>query len=124
MYSPSPSAKRIEFRCPDPTCNPYLAFSAMAMAGIDGIENKIHPGEPLDKNIYDLPPEELDAIAKTPTSLDAALEALENDHDFLLRGDVFDEDIVKTWVDYKRERELAELALRPHPYEFFLYFDA
>ncbi len=124
MYSPAPSAKRIEFRCPDPTCNPYLAFSAMLMAGLDGIESKIHPGEPLDKNIYDLPPEELGAISKTPGSLDEALKALEDDHDFLLRGDVFDEDVVRTWIDYKRERELAELALRPHPYEFFLYYDA
>ncbi|MFQ5512522.1 MAG: type I glutamate--ammonia ligase [Candidatus Krumholzibacteriia bacterium] len=124
MYSPSPSAKRVEFRCPDPTCNPYLAFAAMMMAGLDGIENKIHPGEPLDKNIYDLPPEELAAIAKTPGSLADALKALEDDHDFLLRGDVFDEDVVRTWIEYKRERELSELALRPHPYEFFLYFDA
>ena len=124
MYSPSPKAKRVEFRCPDPTCNPYFTFAAMMMAGLDGIENKIHPGEPLDKNIYDLPPEELAEIPKTPKSLDDALSALENDHNFLLRGDVFDEDVIRTWIDYKRERELAALALRPHPYEFFLYFDA
>lgn len=124
MYSPSPKAKRVEFRCPDPTCNPYLAFSAMMMAGLDGIEKKIHPGEPLDKNIYDLPPEELARLDKTPGSLGEALAALESDHDFLLRGDVFDEDVIRTWIDYKRERELNALSQRPHPYEFFLYFDA
>lgn len=124
MYSPSPKAKRIEFRCPDPTCNPYLAFSAILMAGLDGIENKLDPGEPLDKNIYDLPPEELGKISKTPGSLADALSALEEDHAFLLKGDVFSEDIVETWVHYKRDKELAPMALRPHPYEFFLYFDA
>jgi glutamine synthetase len=124
MYSPAPKAKRVEFRCPDPTCNPYLAFAAMMMAGLDGIENRIDPGEPLDKNIYDLPPEELTKIAKTPGSLGEALDALEGDHEFLLKGDVFDEDVVQTWIGYKREKELAEMALRPHPYEFFLYFDA
>lgn len=124
MYSQSPKAKRIEFRCPDPTCNPYLTFAALMMAGLDGIENKIHPGEPLDKNIYDLPPEELAEIRKTPGSLAAALDALEDDHDYLLKGDVFTEDVIRTWIDYKREREIAELAQRPHPYEFFLYFDA
>jgi len=124
MYSPSPKAKRLEFRCPDATCNPYLSFSALMMAGLDGIENKIHPGEPLDKNIYDLPPEQMREIHKTPPSLDDALTALEEDHEFLLKGDVFDEDMIKTWVTYKREREVWELALRPHPYEFFLYYDA
>jgi glutamine synthetase len=124
MYSPSPKAKRIEFRCPDPTCNPYLAFSAMLMAGLDGIENRIDPGEPLDKNIYDLPAEELTKIAKTPGSLNDALTALEGDHEFLLKGNVFDEDIIQTWIDYKRERELSAMAQRPHPYEFYLYFDA
>jgi glutamine synthetase len=124
MYSPSPAAKRIEFRCPDPTCNPYLAFSAMMMAGLDGIQNRIHPGEPLDKNIYDLPPEELANIAKTPASLEDALRSLEDDHDFLLKGDVFTSDVIQTWIDYKRERDIAELAQRPHPYEFFLYYDA
>ena len=124
MYSPSPKSKRVEFRCPDPTCNPYLAFSAMMMAGLDGIENRIDPGEPLDKNIYDLPPEELTKIAKTPGSLGEALSALEDNHEFLLKGDVFDEDVIQTWIDYKREKELAEMAQRPHPYEFFLYFDA
>jgi glutamine synthetase len=124
MYSQSPKAKRVEFRCPDPTCNPYLTFAALVMAGLDGIEKKVHPGEPLDKNIYDLPPEELKDIRKTPGSLEAALEALEEDHDFLLKGDVFTEDVVRTWIDFKREREIAELAQRPHPYEFYLYYDA
>jgi glutamine synthetase len=124
MYSPSPKSKRIEFRCPDPTCNPYLAFAVMLMAGLDGIENRIHPGEPLDKNIYDLPPEELVDIKKTPATLNDALTALEHDHDFLLRGDVFTEDVIETWINYKREREISVLAGRPHPYEFYLYFDA
>ena len=96
----------------------------MMMAGLDGIENRIDPGEPLDKNIYDLPPEELTRIEKTPGSLGDALKALENDHEFLLKGDVFDEDVIQTWINYKRERELALMAQRPHPYEFFLYFDA
>jgi glutamine synthetase len=124
MYSPSPKAKRIEFRCPDPMCNPYLAFSAALMAGLDGIENRIDPGEPLDKNIYDLPPAELSKIAKAPGSLTEALHALENDHDFLLKGDVFTEDVVQTWIQYKMEREVIPMAQRPHPYEFFLYYDA
>jgi glutamine synthetase len=124
MYSQSPKSKRVEFRCPDPTCNPYLTFAALMMAGLDGIENKIHPGEPLDKNIYDLPPEELAEINKTPGSLDAALNALEEDHDFLLKGDVFTDDVIRTWIGFKREREIAEMALRPHPYEFYLYYDA
>jgi len=124
MYSHSPKAKRIEFRCPDPTCNPYLTFSALMMAGLDGIENRIDPGEPLDKNIYDLPPEEMASINKTPGTLGAALEALEADHEFLLKGDVFTEDVIHTWIGYKREREIAPMAQRPHPYEFFLYYDA
>ncbi len=124
MYSPSPKSKRIEFRCPDPTCNPYFAFSAMMMAGLDGIQSKIHPGEPLDKNIYDLPPEELSNIPKVPASLEDALRALEDDHDFLLKGDVFTDDVIETWIRYKRERDIVLLAQRPHPYEFFLYYDA
>ena len=124
MYSPSPKSKRIEFRCPDPMCNPYLAFSATLMAGLDGIENRIDPGEPLDKNIYDLPPAELAKISKAPGSLTEALHALENDHDFLLKGDVFTEDVVQTWIQYKMEREVLPMAQRPHPYEFFLYYDA
>ncbi|UCH84990.1 MAG: type I glutamate--ammonia ligase [Candidatus Latescibacterota bacterium] len=124
MYSPAAKARRVEFRCPDPTCNPYLTFAAVMMAGLDGIENRIDPGEPLDKNIYDLPPAELTKIPKTPASLEAALAALEDDHEFLLKGDVFTEDVVQTWIQYKQEREIVALAQRPHPYEFFLYFDA
>jgi len=123
VSSPDPATRRIEFRCPDPSCNPYLAFSAMLMAGIDGILNKIHPGEPLEKNIYDLPPEELANVPKTPGSLEEALKALEDDHEFLLRGDVFTEDVIKTWIDYKMENEVQAVRSRPHPYEFALYFD-
>lgn len=123
MYSPSPKAKRIEFRCPDPSCNPYLAFAAMLMAVIDGIQNKFSPGQPLDKDIYDLPAEELAAVPKTPGSLDQALDALEKDHDFLLRGDVFSPDVIATWISYKRKHEVDALRLRPHPYEFCLYYD-
>jgi glutamine synthetase len=123
MYSPSPKSKRVEFRCPDPSCNPYLAFAAILMAVIDGIQNKLHPGEPLDKDIYDLPPEEAAEIPKTPGSLDEALDALERDHDFLLRGDVFTQDVIDTWVSYKRKNEADAVRLRPHPYEFCLYYD-
>jgi glutamine synthetase len=123
MYSPSPKAKRVEYRCPDPSCNPYLAFSAILMAGIDGIQNKINPGDPLDKDIYDLPPEEAAAVPKTPGALDEALDALEADHDFLMRGDVFTEDVIATWIKYKRENEVDAIRLRPHPYEFCLYYD-
>lgn len=123
MYSPSPKSKRVEFRCPDGSCNPYLAFAAMLMAAVDGIQNKIHPGEPLDKNIYDLPPEELAKVPKTPGSLDEALNALEADHEYLLRGDVFTEDVIQTWINYKRTAEVDAVRLRPHPYEFCLYFD-
>jgi len=123
MYSASPKTKRVEFRCPDPSCNPYLAFSAMLMAVIDGIQNKIHPGEPLDRDIYDLPPEMLEKVPKTPRSLDEALDALGQDHDFLLRGDVFTEDVIDTWIRYKRENEIEAMRLRPHPYEFCLYYD-
>jgi glutamine synthetase len=123
MYSPSPKAKRIEFRCPDPSCNPYLAFSAILMAVIDGIQNKINPGEPLDKDIYDLPPEEAAQVPKTPPSLEAALDALHKDHEFLLRGDVFTEDVISTWIDYKLKHEVDAMRMRPHPYEFCLYYD-
>ncbi|GAB6164513.1 type I glutamate--ammonia ligase [Thermostilla marina] len=123
MYSASPKAKRIEFRCPDPTCNPYLAFAAMLMAMIDGIQNKIDPGEPLDKDIYDLSPEELKDVPTTPGSLEEALKALRGDHEFLLRGDVFTEDVIDTWIWYKMENEVNALKLRPHPYEFCLYAD-
>ena len=123
MYSPSPKAKRVEFRCPDPSCNPYLAFAAIMMAAIDGIQNKISPGDPLDKDIYDLPPEEASSIAKTPGSLDEALEALHADHEFLLRGDVFTQDVIDTWITYKSTQEVDAMRLRPHPYEFCLYYD-
>lgn len=123
VYSSSPKAKRMEFRCPDPTCNPYLAFSAMLMAGIDGIVNKIHPGEPLDKDIYDLSPEEMAEVPSTPASLAEAMDALEKDHDFLLKGDVFSKDVIETWIEYKRTNEVDAMRLRPHPYEFALYYD-
>ena len=121
MYSQSPKAKRIEVRYPDPTCNPYLAFSAMLMAGLDGIENKIDPGEPLDKNIYALSPEEASSIPSMPGSLEEACDCLEEDHDFLLKGDVFTADTIANWIEYKREEECAAVRLRPHPHE--LYFD-
>jgi glutamine synthetase len=123
MYSPNPKAKRLEYRCPDPSCNPYLSFSAILLAALDGVQNKIHPGEPLDKDIYDLAPEELKKIPTTPGALDAALDALEADHDFLLRGDVFTPDVVETWIEYKRKNEVDAVRLRPHPYEFCLYYD-
>ena len=123
MYSPSPKAKRFEFRCPDPSCNPYLAFSALTMAVIDGIQNKIDPGDPLDKDIYDLPPEELAKVPHTPGSLRDALIALEADHEFLLKGDVFTPDVIETWIDYKMENEVKALDLRPHPWEFAMYYD-
>ena len=123
MYSPSPKAKRIEFRCPDPSSNPYLAFSALMMAALDGIQNKIHPGDPLDKDIYDMEPEELSQVPTTPGSLGEALDALAADHEFLLRGDVFTQDVINTWISYKKKNEVDALALRPHPYEFCLYYD-
>ena len=123
MYSQNPKNKRIEFRCPDPSCNPYLAFSAILMAAIDGIQNKIDPGASLDKDIYELEPHELESIPRTPATLDHALEALSADHEFLVRGDVFTEDLIESWISYKRENEVDALRLRPHPYEFCLYFD-
>jgi glutamine synthetase len=123
MYSQSPKAKRIEVRYPDPACNPYLAFAAMLMAGIDGIENKIDPGEPLDKNIYSLSPEEAKGIPSMPGSLEEALGCLEQDHEFLLKGDVFTADSISNWIEYKREAEVNPVRLRPHPHEFELYFD-
>jgi glutamine synthetase len=123
VYSKSPKSKRIEFRCPDPSANPYLCFAAQLMAGLDGITNHIDPGDPLDKDLYDLEPEEAAGIKSTPGSLGEVLDALEQDHDWLLRGEVFTPDVVETWVKYKRERELAPVNLRPVPYEFFLYFD-
>ncbi len=123
MYSASPKAKRVEFRTPDPTCNGYLAFSALLMAGLDGIENRIDPGEALDKNIYGLSPEELAQYPKAPGSLDEALDNLEKNHDFLLKGDVFTPDLIEMWLAFKRENEVDAMRLRPHPYEFALYFD-
>jgi glutamine synthetase len=123
VYSARPESKRLEYRVPDGTANPYLAFAAMLMAMLDGIRNKIHPGPPLDKDIYDLPPEELQDVPRTPQTLDEALSALERDHDFLLQGGVFTEDVIETWIDYKRTYEVAPLRMRPHPYEFALYFD-
>jgi glutamine synthetase len=124
MYTSSPKAKRIEVRFPDPSCNPYLGFAAMLMAGLDGIQNKIDPGEPLDKNIYDLPPEELAKVPSCPASLEAALEALDRDHEFLMHGDVFTPDVIDTWLEYKRKHECDAVRMRPHPYEFMLYYDA
>jgi len=119
----NPKAKRLEFRCPDPSSNPYLAFSAMLMAGLDGIKNKIEPPVPVDKDLYELPPEELADVAQVPASLDAVLDALEADHDFLLEGGVFTADLIETWIAYKREVEIDAIRLRPHPYEFELYYD-
>ena len=124
VYTKHPAAKRVEYRCPDPTCNPYLAFAAMLMAGLDGIENSIDPGDPLEADLYELSPEESAKVQQVPGSLDAVLDALEEDHDFLLKGDVFTQDLLETWLDYKRTNELDEVRLRPHPYEFFLYYDA
>jgi glutamine synthetase len=123
MYSASPKAKRIEFRTPDPSCNGYLAFSAILMAALDGIENKIDPGEPLDKDIYGMSPEELADVPSAPGSLQEALAALADDHAFLLKGDVFTQDVIDTWIDYKTKHEVNDVNLRPHPHEFFLYYD-
>ncbi len=123
MYSTSPKAKRIEFRTPDPSCNGYLAFSAMVMAVIDGIQNKIDPGDPLDKDIYNLPPEELAEIPSAPGSLEEALDALKADQEFLKKGDVFTQDAIDMWIDYKTENEVNDIKLRPHPHEFYLYYD-
>jgi glutamine synthetase len=123
VYSTSPRAKRIEFRCPDPSANPYLCFPALLLAGLDGIQNRIDPGDPLDKDLYELEPSEAAKIRSTPGSLGEVLDALEEDHEFLLQGDVFTKDLIETWISYKRERELAPVTLRPAPYEFFLYYD-
>ena len=123
MYSSSPKAKRIEVRFPDPTCNPYFAFSAMLMAGLDGIENKIDPGDAMDKNLYELEAKEAVNLKMMPASLDEALDALEADYAFLLKGDVFTEDIVQNWIAYKRENEVDAIRVRPHPHEFMLYYD-
>jgi len=123
MYSTSPKAKRIEFRTPDPSCNGYLAFSAILMAVVDGIQSKIDPGDPLDKNIYNLPPEELAEIPSAPGSLEDALSALKDDQEFILKGDVFTQDAIDMWIEYKTENEVNGIKLRPHPHEFYLYYD-
>ncbi len=123
IYSPSPKSRRIEFRGPDSAANPYLLFSAMLMAALDGIQTKASPGDPLDKDVYDLQPEELADVPETPASLDASLDALRDDHEFLLRGDVFTPDVIDTWIWYKRTHEIEALRVRPHPYEFALYYD-
>jgi glutamine synthetase len=123
MYSNNPKAKRVEFRCPDGTANPYLAFAAMVMAGLDGIENKIHPGEPLDRNLYDMPIEEYLKLNHAPETFRLALYNLQKDHDFLLKGDVFTEELINTYIKYKIENEVNQVQLRPHPYEFHLYYE-
>jgi glutamine synthetase len=124
VYSASPRAKRLEFRPPDPTANPYLAFSALLMAGLDGIQNRIDPGSPVEVDLFELSAEELAGIPHVPGSLDEALDALEADHDFLLAGGVFTEDLIETWIRYKRLSEADQVRLRPHPWEFALYYDA
>lgn len=123
MYSERPESKRLEFRCPDSSCNPYLALSAITMAAIDGIENRIDPGDPIDRDLFSLPPEQFDKIRSSPGSLEEALSELENDHEFLLKGDVFTADVVHYWIKYKRENEVEALRIRPHPFEFCMYFD-
>ena len=123
ITGPSPKAKRIEFRVPDPSCNPYLAFSAMLMAGLDGIKNKIEPPEPVDKDLYELPPDEARSIPQVPGSLDKVLDTLEADHEYLIEGGVFTPDLIQIWLDYKRSNEIDPIRLRPHPHEFELYFD-
>ncbi|HEX6125482.1 MAG TPA: type I glutamate--ammonia ligase [Pyrinomonadaceae bacterium] len=123
MFSQSPKAKRLEFRPPDPSCNPYITFAALLMAGLDGVQNRIDPGEPLDKDIYDLPPEELANVPSLPGTLDEALKALEADNDFLLKGDVFTTSMIERWISFKREKEITPLRLRPHPLEFSMYYD-
>jgi glutamine synthetase len=123
LYYKTPAAKRLEFRSPDPSCNPYLAFAAMLQAGLDGIKNKIEPPEPMDKDLYDLPPEEKALVKQVPGSLEQVLDALEADHQWLLEGGVFTQDVIDTWIEYKRRKELDQVRLRPHPHEFYLYFD-
>ena len=123
LYSTSPKAKRIEFRCPDPSSNPYLAFSAMLMAGLDGVANKIEPPAPVDEDLFELSEQELGKIAQVPASLGEALEALESDHAYLTAGNVFTDDVIETWIEYKTLNEIDEVRLRPHPWEFMLYYD-
>jgi glutamine synthetase len=122
MTGTNPKAKRIEFRAPDASSNPYLAFAAMLMAGLDGIQNRIEPPAPVDKDLYELPPEEAKLIPQVPGDLESVLQALEADHDYLLKGGVFTKDLIETWIDYKREKEIKPLAIRIHPYEFELYY--
>jgi glutamine synthetase len=123
MISAAPEARRLEFRCPDPSCNPYLAFAAILMAALDGIKTQADPGKPLDRNIYDLPPQELARVPRTPGSLAEALDELEADHEFLLQGNVFTQDVIDTWIQWKRRNEVEPVHLRPHPFEFALYYD-
>jgi glutamine synthetase len=123
MYSDRPQTKRLEFRCPDCSCNPYLAFSAITMAAIDGIENKIHPGDPMDKDIYHLTAAEYEKIGSAPASLEEACDELEKDHDYLLKDNVFTADVIHYWIKYKRENEADAIRIRPHPFEFCMYFD-
>jgi glutamine synthetase len=124
MYSRNPKAKRLEFRCPDPSCNEYLTFSAMLMAAIDGIKNKMDPGKPLDRDIYEMTADELAVVPKTPGSLEEAVAALEADYKFLTTGGVFTDDLIEAWVTWKKHKELDEMHLRPHPFEFHLYYDS
>ena len=124
VYSASPKSKRLEFRPPDPTANPYLAFSALLMAGLDGIQNRIDPGNPVDVDLFELSADELAKIQHVPGSLEEAMTALEEDHEFLLKGGVFTEDLISTWIDYKRTEEADQVRMRPHPWEFALYYDA
>ena len=123
MYSNNPKAKRLEFRPPDPSCNVYLAFSAMLMAGLDGIKHKINPGQPLEKDIFELSGDEAKKVPSMPGSLEAALQHLEDDHDYLLEGGVFGQGLIDTWIEYKRKNEADAVRMRPHPYEFHLYYD-
>jgi glutamine synthetase len=123
VYSKMPATKRVEFRPPDPSCNPYLAFAAMLMAGLDGITSRTEPPEPIDQDLYELPPEQAELVRQVPSSLEEVLAALEADHHFLLEGDVFTPDTIDTWLNYKREHEIGEVRIRPHPWEFNLYYD-
>jgi len=122
MYSTSPKSKRLEFRIPDPSCNPYLSFAAMLMAGLDGIQNKIEPPKPIDKDLYELEPADAAKVKSAPGSLGEVLDALESDHAYLLKGGVFTKDLIDNWIEYKRD-QIVQLSLRPHPYEFHLYYD-
>jgi glutamine synthetase len=123
MYSDNPKSKRVEFRCPDGTANPYLAFSALMLAGLDGIINKIEPGEPIDKDIYHLSDSEKKAIKQAPESLEISMHNLEKDNEYLKQGGAFTDELISTWIDYKTNKEIKEVQLRPHPYEFHLYYE-